>query len=160
MKRSAYKAFYLFLCSILGMVLLVILQRAIFVLYELMLLIDYSAYSFGLSPAALMTIDFFSLLAALFLGGWYGTALGLDWYSLVYGPNAPHKAGWFHGFLPHNFRRRRHNKHSAISTEPAPVATSTVVTVPVTSQGWSFDDLVSPKAEAKRKLARKTAKKK
>ena len=97
-------------------------------------------------------MDFFTMIAALFLGGWYGTLLGMDWYSIVYGPNAEKPAGLFHGFLPHHMRGYR-AKHSA------PATTHTVVNVPVVEKikEWTFDDFLTPKEEPKKKVAVKRA---
>lgn len=178
MRKAATKALYLFLCAILGMVLFAMLHRAIFVLYDLLIFVD-SMYAFGFSEIALATIDFFALVLALFLGGWYGTMIGIDWYAMVYGPNAEIKPGMFHGFIPHKWRGVKSTSKMAAATAraSAPAATSTTVKVrapeavkesvkpPV--REWTFDDLIAPsnsklaKPVAKRKAAvRKTAVKK
>lgn len=183
MRKAASKALYLFLCAILGMVLFVMLQRAILFLYNLLIFVD-STYAFGMSSAAILGLDFFTLLLALFLGGWYGTMMGIDWYAMVYGPNAEVQAGLFHGFLPHNWRGKKARKTSSKSApaQPtklsaamsavaaAPAAISTTVKVPVQEavkeaakvihreavREWSFDDLIAPsapKSAAKKKTA-------
>ena len=188
MRKAASKALYLFLCAILGMVLFVMLQRAILFLYNLLIFVD-STYAFGMSSAAILGLDFFTLLLALFLGGWYGTMMGIDWYAMIYGPNAEVQAGLFHGFLPHNWRGKKARKGSAKSQSTklasamsavaaAPAAISTTVKVPVQEavkeaakvihreavREWSFDDLIAPsvpKPAAKKKpTVRKTVAKK
>lgn len=150
MRKVAYKALYLFLCSILGIVLLTMLHRAIFVLYDVLLFSNFSTYSFGLSSSGIAAIDFFTMLVAIFIGGWYGILLGMDWYSIVYGPNAEKPAGLFHGFLPHHMRKGTKIKHAAV-----PTTTSTVVSIPVVEKvkEWSFDDFLTPKVEPKKKVA-------
>lgn len=150
MRKVAYKALYLFLCSILGIVLFTMLHRAIFVLYDILLFSNFSTFSFGLSSSGIAAIDFFTMLIAVFIGGWYGTLLGMDWYSIVYGPNAEKPAGLFHGFLPHHMRKGAKAKHTS-----APTATSTFVNIPVVEKvkEWSFDDFLTPKAEPKKKVA-------
>lgn len=184
MRKVVSKALYLFLCAILGMILFAMLHRAIFVLYSILLSVD-NIYALGLSAAGITAIDFFTLLIALFLGGWYGTMLGIDWYAMVYGPNAEHPAGLFHGFLPHHWRGQRgatgRSNSSNSATQPAsakvatkvkvasasaPTTTTTVVKVPVQEpikpivREWSFDDLITPKPIAKKPLARKSVTKK
>lgn len=174
MRKAASKALYLFLCAILGMVLFIMLQRAILFLYNLLIFVD-STYAFGMSSAAILGIDFFTLLLALFFGGWYGTMMGIDWYAMVYGPNAEVQAGLFHGFLPHHWRGKKAHKttsksHQSVPARPtklsaamsavaaAPAAISTTVKVPVQEavkeaakvihreavREWSFDDLIAP----------------
>lgn len=176
MRKAASKALYLFLCAILGMVLFVMLQRAILFLYNLLIFVD-STYAFGMSSATILGLDFFTLLLALFLGGWYGTMMGIDWYAMIYGPNAEVQAGLFHGFLPHNWRGKKSRKASSKSHQSAPArptklsaamsavaaapaAISTTVKVPVQEavkeaakvihreavREWSFDDLIAPSA--------------
>lgn len=126
MRKAATKALYLFLCAILGMVLFAMLHRAIFVLYDLLIFVD-GMYAFGLSDIALAAIDFFALAIALFLGGWYGTMMGIDWYAMVYGPNAEVKAGLFHGFIPHHWRGKKGtDKAPTKSAAPAPAVASKV----------------------------------
>lgn len=171
MKKTTIKALYLFLCSILGMVLFGILHRAVFVLYDLLLVVDYDTYSFGMTPAAISALDFTTMLLMLFLGGWYGIVLGLEWYSMVYGPHVENPTGLFHGFLPHNWRGPKSGRKKTITSRmqaigsfvaPAPKTSSTTVNVPVAeSQAWSFDDLISPKSTAKKKaVAHKNSAKK
>ena len=175
MRKAATKALYLFLCAILGMVLFAMLHRSIFVLYDLLIFVDVM-YAFGLSEMTLAVIDFFTLVLALFLGGWYGTMMGIDWYAMVYGPNAEVKAGMFHGFIPHKWRGTKPSQKtsvapartSATSTTVkvrAPEAVSEEVKAPV--REWTFDDLIPPsrskseKTVEKRKSAvKKTAVKK
>lgn len=103
MKPVVSKSLYLFLCSILGMVLFAMLQRAIFVLYDLVLVFDFQTFSFGLTESAISQVDLLTMLFALFLGGWYGIALGLEWHASIYGlgdSSETKSVGLFHGFVP------------------------------------------------------------
>lgn len=179
MSKTSTKALYLFLCSILGMVLFAMLHRAIFVLYDLLILVD-NTFAFGMSASAIQVIDFFALILALFLGGWYGIVLGLEWYSMVYGPNAEVKAGMFHGFIPHQWRGQKEKKFAntsnaankfvaaVSSVAKTPVTTPTIVKVPVATakqavqavREWSFDDLIPPTPAAKPAAKKRTAAKK
>jgi hypothetical protein len=166
MRKSTGKALYLFLCSILGMVLLAMLHRAVFVLYDLLLMADYDAYSFGMKTRTVMTFDFTTLLIALFLGGWYGIVLGMEWYSSVYGPNAETPAKLFHTFVPHHWRKKR-----SISSEPKSASHTSIrptSKVAVTSnrdtsdsvrKEWSFEELLAD-ANKKKAVARKAPVKK
>lgn len=179
MRKATTKSLYLFLCAILGMILFAMLHRAIFVLYNLVLEIDFNMYSLGLSNGVIHSIDFYSMVFALFIGGWYGTLLGIDWYALVYGPNAERRAGLFHGFIPHHWRDgiKRKSKKDIIAK---PSVKSETVSVPVMEKmneilnrpvmdtspveqkvrEWTFDDLLAKPAAAKKTVVRKTAAKK
>ncbi len=102
MNRGVGKALYVFLCMIMGMILFAIFHRAVVVIYYILLNTNYETFSFGITEATVQAIDFFTLLVALFFGGWYGTALGLHWYRLVYEEKPG--VGLFHGFIPHHWR--------------------------------------------------------
>ncbi len=155
MKKTTAKALYLYLCSILGMVLFAMLHRAVFVLYDLLLVVDFDTYSFGMSSGTILTLDFTTMLLILFIGGWYGIALGIEWYSMVYGPNAEKPAGLFHGFIPHHWRgKRSHSKKTFHNNTPEAEMNTTSVTVPVAeSRSWSFEDLITPSQPVKKKTA-------
>lgn len=179
MRKAATKALYLFLCSILGMVLFAMLHRAIFVLYDLVLILDFETYSLGMNEAMILTVDFFTMLAALFFGGWYGTLLGIDWYAAVYGPNAETKAGLFHGFVPHNWRKAEKKNAPTVPVAPneAPssktikpvikVKSSAVASKVINAEpqksvtksetaspdAWNFDDFLKATPEPKKRTA-------
>lgn len=174
MRKAVTKALYLFLCSILGMVLFAMLHRAIFVLYDLVLILDFNTYSLGMSEATLLVVDFFTMLIALFFGGWYGIVLGMDWYSSVYGASAEAKAGLFHGFVPHNWRAGEKQKKSdlmpasnLISQQSKIKVTQKVTSKPkavesvavksesqspvVSGDNWSFEDFLKATPEPKKR---------
>lgn len=183
MRKAVTKSLYLFLCSILGMILFAMLHRALFVIYGILLEVDFASYSLGLTENVILMIDFLSMLIALFFGGWYGVLLGIDWYSIVYGPSAPQPAKLFHGFVPANFRNR---PKKIVKTESKPSLNSTTIKNPVVDKvsailntpietpevlqptvqkvrEWTFDDLIKKpepvKASHARKAARKTSSK-
>ncbi len=96
---------------------------------------DFGTYSLGLSEAGILALDFFTMLAALFFGGWYGIVLGLDWYSAVYGAKAEAKAGLFHAIVPHNWRKKHEKQDSLFADLPRMnVPETTKVTVTAKSQ--------------------------
>lgn len=183
MRKAVTKSLYLFLCSILGMILFAMLHRALFVIYGILLEVDFASYSLGLTENVILMIDFLSMLIALFFGGWYGVLLGIDWYSIVYGPSAPQPAKLFHGFVPANFRNR---PKKIVKTESKPSLNSTTIKNPVVDKvsailntpietpevlqptvqkvrEWTFDDLIKKpepvKASHARKAVRKTSSK-
>lgn len=181
MRKAVTKSLYLFLCSILGMILFAMLHRALFVIYGILLEVDFTTYSLGLTESAILMIDFLSMLIALFFGGWYGVLLGIDWYSIVYGPSAPQPAKLFHGFVPANFRNR---PKKTVKTESRPSLSSTTIKIPGVDKvsailntpietpevfqptvqkvrEWTFDDLIKKPEPVKptpaRKIVRKSA---
>lgn len=157
MRKVAIKALYLFLCSILGMVLFAMLHRAIFVLYDLVLIYDFEVYSFGMNQSTLLAVDFLTMIAALFFGGWYGTVLGIDWYARVYGPNAEIKAGLFHGFIPHHWRGEKDVSQvksvmpsiAPVTVKPTAKASSIKPVAKVTATKTATSKVVTPKSVAK-----------
>lgn len=96
---------YVFLCALMGMILFAIFHRSLVFIYYMLLNSNFEVYSMGVSEGLLRALDFFTLLVMLFFGGWYGTALGLHWYRLVY--EGQTRTGLFHGFVPHHWRKHR-----------------------------------------------------
>ncbi len=158
MRKVAYKALYLFLCSILGIILLSMLHRALFVILDLLLVGDYNPFSLGISPGIIALADFFSMLVAWFIGGWYGIVLGLDWYAIVYGPNADKPARLFHAFMPHHWRGTKKVSAKMPLTERIVERLETPIKVPVAESvsAWGFDDLLTPAAPKKRTATKRT----
>lgn len=162
MQKSSLKALYLFLTSWLGIILLLMLHRALFVIYDLLGLFFPEIRFFHADRFLLQSIDFFTLLLALFFGGWYGIWLGLHWFDIVYEREGSRANKVLHGFLPHHLRSR--TKHSS-TAKPAQVKPKTVkvelssaksqsvasfgdlVKKVKSSEGrnssWGFDDLIS-----------------
>ncbi len=177
MRKRVGKAIYVFLCSLMGMLLFAIFHRSVMVIYFILLNNNFDLYSFGFSENAMRALDFFTLLLALFFGGWYGTALGLHWYRLVY--EGPFKPGLLHGVIPHHMRKNRPHvpearvQQSAVKPAPAKIVhvqqhpQKRMDSINVFSQlekmapagimPWDFDDdeftsaPVAPKKTVKRK---------
>ncbi len=143
---------YVFLCMIMGMVLFAIFHRAVVVIYYILLNANYATYSFGLNEPTLRALDFFTLLLALFFGGWYGTMLGLHWYKLVYEDRD--NAGLFHGFVPHHWREPKAERTgsigSAASTVARPSRPAKIVHTPQINRTSSFDIFKTIKPSAPR----------
>lgn len=113
METTRRKALYIFLCSILGVLLFSMFHRAVFVIYEIIGGF-YPAISWLHLPfRTIAFIDFSTFLLALFIGGWYGIWIGLNWYKMIYEDRGVKT--WFHGFVPHNFRKHKHHSSNSSS---------------------------------------------
>ena len=78
----AKKSLYLFLTGLLGVMLFLVLHRAVVFFYLYMLAGGYITTSWDYSM--FLAADYFSLVLVLMLGAWYGIWLGLYWYEKVY----------------------------------------------------------------------------
>jgi hypothetical protein len=165
------KALYLFLTSLLGIILFLMLHRSLFVIYDVMGSFFPGNPIFSADTRTVFTFDFISMLVAMFIGGWYGIWLGLDWYKMIYEEREGRE--WFHGFLPHNWRgyhaRRQHKAVHKPEASPrqmnaqGPTALSRRIEsfasfrAAPRDNAWSFDDVEAPSsvAKPKRKVATK-----
>ena len=114
MDNQKRKALYIFLSSMLGIMLFLMLHRSLFVIYEILSNLFPDNTVFRVDPAIYYTTDFFTMLVAMFLGGWYGVWLGLDWYKLIYEEREGRQ--WFHGFLPHHWRNYGSGKKKSVES--------------------------------------------
>ncbi len=77
------KSLYLFLSSLLGVMLFLTIHRII-----IFLLLIFSGASgnlyYGLSSLGFSAIDYLTLIITLMLGAWYGIWVGSYWYGKVY----------------------------------------------------------------------------
>jgi hypothetical protein len=89
----AKKSLYLFLTSLLGVMLFLVLDRSIVFFYLYMLAGGYITTSFDYYQ--FLAVDYFTLTIVLMLGAWYGIWLGLYWYERVY------EKGSYYGFVHH-----------------------------------------------------------
>jgi hypothetical protein len=166
MKSGWGKALYIFLCTLLGIILFLIFHRALVVIAYILIENNYQPLAWGLTNGDLQTIDFFTMLVALFLGGWYGVWLGLNWYALVY--EGEHSPGLLHGFLPHHYRRAERMKRKAarasqVEPEEMEVSESAADKISNLSSSlpWDLDDLDDAemvKKPVRKKVVRKTTK--
>ncbi len=105
MHKFAGKALYVFLCSLMGMMLFLVLHRSLSIIYFILLDTNFSMYSFGLSDESMRAFGLLTGILALLAGGWYGTGLGLHWYKIVYEEHP--EMGLFHAMVPHHWRDKR-----------------------------------------------------
>ncbi len=166
MNNSKRKALYIFLTTILGVLMFLMLHRAIFVIYDILGSFYPASPLFSVRPSVVFGVDFITMLFAIIAGGWYGVWLGLDWYKMIYEERGVTR--WFHGFLPHNLRG--HHNHKSSSAKPASVPKHITVKSssdsprvesfelfrrnPISS-AWSFEEVTKTPPKAKRKPAAK-----
>ncbi len=137
MPTAAFKkSLYVFLCSLLGMLILLTLLHAIIFLYLSVIT------AFGTNDS--LSIDLYSLNASVwfisvFLGGWWGVWLGLGWYKMVY-EDAKHK-GFVHGLATALYGFSQGGKK---------IVSTPVVTKPK----WSLSDII-PKTPANSESTRR-----
>lgn len=78
------KSLYLFLSSLLGMLLFLVLHRIIFFLYLLMASAGYQPFLAEASSLTFLGIEYFTLILSMLLGAWYGIWVGMYWHAKVY----------------------------------------------------------------------------
>jgi hypothetical protein len=92
-RRDLRKSFYLFLSSLLGALLFLIIHRIIIFIILIFKILgsgfDQQGYLIFLS------LDYLTLMFFLMAGGWYGIWLGMYWYKVVYEENT------FNGIFAH-----------------------------------------------------------
>lgn len=132
------KALYIFLCSLLGILLFVILQKsATLLLAELFSSFDGSSFEGYTSDV--IRFETFTYILALFFGGWYGVWLGLHWYDIVYEKG---RGGLLYAFWGNMVR-----DHGSVPKPKAQAVPEQPKKNPVpASSSWRFDDLVKMSA--------------
>jgi hypothetical protein len=157
--RYVTKSFYLLLCALLGILLFLVLQRAVSLIYYLLLDNDFNTFSLGMSLVQLQALNYTTIFIAVVVGAWYGLWLGLHWYHVVYEAG---RGGLFHGFSGRWWHRERPPR-SAAATERSPAAGPATTIRPMArtapmprlsdmgarQRSWEFDDLVHAKTEPK-----------
>lgn len=127
--------FYIFLCMLLGVILLLIIQRSLIAIY-IIVSDSYPAYDF-LTSAQLQMFNWGSAIAGLIVGLIYGNYLGHHWYSLVYGG---HKVSAGSDIEP----QQKTVTVKAVRTVRAKVSLKSEIR----DHGWDFDDLLNKDAPA------------
>jgi hypothetical protein len=144
------KAIYIFLCSLMGALLFLILHNLVVFLYSVALTADYGNLSFGFSYTEFVAIDVITLFLALLGGSLYGIWLGLFWYQKIY-EEASHR-----GFVDHAaayfWPGSRHNYKLESKMEAAKKK--------LEDNLWQFEDLAKTAAAEsvvpiKRRVSRK-----
>lgn len=147
------KSLYVFLTSLLGIMMFVVIHRSIALMGLLLLNLDYDRFSLGSNYSQLHILNIVTYVLAVFLGGWYGAWLGLYWYKVVYEEGV---GGLWHGLVG-NFFHDGPEKKPVKSIAPAPKAQAKVVVTPTprgvdsasSNKPWEFDDLLSRKRGVK-----------
>ncbi len=136
---SVKKSLYVFLCSLLGILLFLVLHQIAVFGYLMLIYFNYS-FSFGMSLVELMALDYVTLVFVLFFGAWYGIWVGEYWYEEVYEGQHP-------GFLGHLVRHYWPTKESKYNLR------SKIVAAEQKLEGdlWELEDLTS-KAQSKTKV--------
>ncbi len=134
------KSLYVFLCSLLGVMLFLVLHQILAFAYLVLITYDYS-FTFGLSFYELMALDYVTLILTLFFGAWYGIWLGEYWYEEVYEGTHP-------GFIGHLFRHYWPTKHPKYNLKSKIIA----VEQKLESDLWELEDLAN-KVETGKKVS-------
>ena len=142
------KSLYVFLCSIMGALLFLILHQILAFGYLMLLYANYQTFSFGLSFIALMALDYLTLIIVIMLGAWYGIWLGIYWFGMVYETNG-------NGFIEHMVKNYWPSGRRQISSG----LRSKIAAVESKLEGdfMELENLSeqSPKAPAKKRIVRR-----
>lgn len=140
------KSLYVFLTTLLGVLLFFTIQRAAALVSLLLVNTDYGTYSLNISPLDLHALNVSTILLAVFFGGWYGVWLGLHWYEYVY--ETEHK-GWLFGITGNLFNHNPIPAKTVINKVNEPsnkVHTTLKASSPQTHKHWELDDLLPKKS--------------
>jgi hypothetical protein len=101
-KRSVY----IFLCSLLGVMLFLVIHRIIMLWYLLM--VDYGVFSWNESDSYIkfLAVDYITLALVMLAGSWYGIWVGNYWYDQVY------EFGFWKGSFRHVKNKYFSNKYN------------------------------------------------
>jgi hypothetical protein len=152
----AKKALYIFLTSLLGVLLFLILDRVVVFFYLYLLAGGY--ITTGMDYYQYLALDYFSLVIIMMLGAWYGVWLGLSWYARVYEEKS-------HGGLVHHISTKyfQGRKPKDMESKMASIKQR------LETDMWELEKLAKPTqtmaetfkpAPIKRKVVRKAAPKK
>ena len=78
------KSVYVFLSSLLGVMLFLVLDRIIVLSYLLLVTTGVAPWHSVYSYLEFLAVDYITLLLAMLCGSWYGIWLGTYWYERVY----------------------------------------------------------------------------
>jgi hypothetical protein len=89
------KSIYIFLCSLLGVLLFLTLHRIVVFIALVFFNPGPEGVYFGMSYLQFLALDYFTLLLVMLLGAWYGIWIGTYWFEQVY------QEGAHGGFVSH-----------------------------------------------------------
>jgi hypothetical protein len=157
MQKKVNKHVYIFFCALLGILLLVIVQRIIIMLATLFLIGDPVSVVSDSAWAWYAAIDYLTLWIAVLGGIWYGLWIGEYWYKIVY--EEGRYLGVFHHIL--HSHGDTNPKLTNIQNEIAHIQHSMV------EEAWHLEDLsrnieqvVPAKAPVRKKVVRRSPAKK
>jgi hypothetical protein len=78
------KSVYIFLCSLLGALLFLVLHQLVVFAYLIISLYGGFSFATGAGYMQFVAVDYVTLFFALVFGSWYGIWLGDYWYEMVY----------------------------------------------------------------------------
>jgi len=133
------KTFYIFLCMLLGVALLLIIQHALVAIY-LIVSDNYLTYNL-LSASQLQMANWGTAILLVILGLLYGNYLGHHWYPLVYGEGSGDKKS---STTSASTRDEEGPLQKTVTVKPVRAAKNKVSLKSETKgQVWDFDDLLN-----------------
>ena len=149
-KIMAKKSLYIFLSSLLGVLLFLVLHRAGIFIYLYLITQGYVVSSW--TYLQFLVFDYFTLTLTLLFGAWYGIWLGVYWYEKVY-VECSHS-----GFVAHMSNKFMSHKNKGLESKISHIKER------LETDLWQLEDLaktslsqVSAPAPIKRKIVRKAA---
>lgn len=82
--KEVKKSLYIFLASLLGIMLFLVIHKIVAFIYYMLLSVDFGTFGFDLDFVQILALDYFTLILALMVGAWYGIWVGMYWYERVY----------------------------------------------------------------------------
>lgn len=146
----AKKSLYIFLSSLMGVMLFLVLHRVGIFIYLYLITQGYVVSSW--SYVQFLVFDYFTLTLTLLFGAWYGIWLGVFWYDKVY------VEGSHSGFVAHISNKFMSRKSRGLESKMSHIKER------LETDLWQLEDLaktslsqVSSPAPIKRKIVRKAA---
>lgn len=134
MPKQSKKALYLFLCSVLGVIMFTFMHQAFWVIYVALARLGYLPQIDPINPLPAL-----SLVAAFLVGMWYGIWLGLYWYEIVY---ERAQAKWFYAFGGNRGRSSRGQAEDQEPLERLPWQSQGAFRQQANANRWQLEDLM------------------
>jgi hypothetical protein len=84
MPNGIKKSLYVYLSSLLGILLFLILHRIVVLIYLLLAGLGYSPFVNEVVSLQFLAFEYLTLILSMMLGAWYGIWVGMHWYEVVY----------------------------------------------------------------------------